>query len=406
MRHINKMRIVALILVIAMLPVSVSAAPTKQEQQDKLNEVQNEIKNLDELKKEIDSDLSAAVSKMETLMNEQAQLQARIDDLNVQLEATNAKMEEIRQTKAKNYEAMKVRIQYMYENGMEDTVWNSIVSSKTIGEILTEIEYCQTVYSKDRQKLEDYEKAVREEEQVQQEQYDRLSEILTASEEYLNKQEELGVYIASLQEKSDTYATQIARAEDLATTYEASIRRLEEQERNENSSGSGGGSGNSSQTATSDIFDGIIGGPNPISLSEANLDKSVSYLFDSSKNPAKQTNISQVELIEYALQFVGNPYVWGGNSLTKGADCSGFVKLIYQHFGIETPRYSQDFKKIGKPVGYENLQPGDIIVYPGHVALYVGDGKIVEAQSKATGITCYRMASRSSSRITAIRRVL
>lgn len=418
----RKMRAVALALVVAMLPVSVSAAPNRQQQQQLLDEVNSNIRNLDSLKDEVDKDLNAASKKMTKLMDEQAKLQEQIDELQAKIDKNNEKLEEIQEIKAQNYEAMKIRIQYMYEHGMEDTIWNSIVSAKTIGDTLKEIEYCRTVYKRDRDRIAEYEAAAEEEVVVKAELDAQLEEVLDKAATAANKQEELGVYIASMQDKASEYASQLARAESLAESYEKALERLDNQSNSNqssndsngsssnqssgNSSGESSNSGSSSSSSSSGNFDGTIGGPNPISKKDANIDSSVSYLKDDSKNPKKQTDISQTDLIEYALQFVGNPYVWGGNSLTNGCDCSGFVKLIYQHFGIETPRYSQDFKRIGKPVGYSNLQPGDIVVYPGHVAMYVGDGIIVEAQSKRTGITCYRPVSRSASKITAIRRVL
>lgn len=92
-------------------------------------------------------------------------------------------------------------------------------------------------------------------------------------------------------------------------------------------------------------------------------------------------------VIDYALQFVGNPYVWGGTSLTNGADCSGFVQSVYKNFGVSLPRTSGGQRKAGYDVGgLANAQPGDIICYSGHVALYIGDGKIVHASTKKTGI--------------------
>ncbi|MCI5624105.1 hypothetical protein BHF70_00115 [Anaerostipes sp. 494a] len=88
----------------------------------------------------------------------------------------------------------------------------------------------------------------------------------------------------------------------------------------------------------------------------------------------------------FAKRFVGNPYRWGGTNLNTGADCSGFVKSVYKAFGYSLPRTSSSQRKAGRKVSYKNIQPGDIICYSGHVAIYIGGGKIVHASTKSTGI--------------------
>ena len=89
----------------------------------------------------------------------------------------------------------------------------------------------------------------------------------------------------------------------------------------------------------------------------------------------------------YACQFVGNPYVYGGTSLTNGADCSGFVMSVYNNFGVSLPHSSAADRSVGAAVdGLANAQPGDIVCYSGHVGIYVGDGKIVHASTSKTGI--------------------
>ena len=89
----------------------------------------------------------------------------------------------------------------------------------------------------------------------------------------------------------------------------------------------------------------------------------------------------------YACQFVGNPYVWGGTSLTNGADCSGFVMSVYNNFGVSLPHSSAADRSVGSSVGgLENAQPGDIVCYSGHVGIYIGNGQIVHASTAKTGI--------------------
>lgn len=91
-------------------------------------------------------------------------------------------------------------------------------------------------------------------------------------------------------------------------------------------------------------------------------------------------------IVDYACQFIGNPYVWGGTSLTDGADCSGFVQSVYAHFGISLPRTTWDQESVGTAVSYEQAMPGDLILYEGHVGIYMGNGQIVNAINPSKGI--------------------
>ena len=91
-------------------------------------------------------------------------------------------------------------------------------------------------------------------------------------------------------------------------------------------------------------------------------------------------------IVDYACQFIGNPYVWGGTSLTNGADCSGFVQSVFAHFGVSLPRTTWDMEHVGTAVSYDQAIPGDIILYDGHVGIYMGNGQIVNAINSAKGI--------------------
>lgn len=91
-------------------------------------------------------------------------------------------------------------------------------------------------------------------------------------------------------------------------------------------------------------------------------------------------------IVDYACQFIGNPYVWGGTSLTDGADCSGFVQSVFAHFGISLPRTTYDQINAGVEVSYDRAMPGDLICYDGHIGIYIGNGQIVNAQNPEQGI--------------------
>ncbi len=108
-------------------------------------------------------------------------------------------------------------------------------------------------------------------------------------------------------------------------------------------------------------------------------------------------------VIDFACQFIGNPYVWGGTSLTNGADCSGFVQSVYANFGISLPRTTYDMVNVGYEVTYDQALPGDLVLYDGHVGLYMGDGTIVNAMNEAQGIG---ICTATYAPIVTIRRVL
>lgn len=124
---------------------------------------------------------------------------------------------------------------------------------------------------------------------------------------------------------------------------------------------------------------------------------------DGGKTYASPTGSTGADVVQFAKQFVGNPYVYGGTSLTNGADCSGFVMSVYKNFGVSLPHSSAADRNVGAAVnGLENAQPGDIICYSGHVGIYAGDGQIVHASTSRTGIIVSSATYRS---ILSIRRI-
>lgn len=117
------------------------------------------------------------------------------------------------------------------------------------------------------------------------------------------------------------------------------------------------------------------------------------------KNPTGSTG---QDVVEFACQFIGNPYVWGGESLTNGVDCSGFVMKVYEAFGVSLPHSSKSLRSVGTKVDVNDMQPGDIVCYSGHVAIYIGNGQIVHASNKRDGI---KISSAYYTTILAVRRI-
>jgi len=112
-----------------------------------------------------------------------------------------------------------------------------------------------------------------------------------------------------------------------------------------------------------------------------------------SEGESGKTEVLREEITAYALKFVGNPYVWGGTSLTEGADCSGFVQSLYADFGFTLPRVAKDQAQCGTRIPVDKARPGDLIFYERdgliyHVVMYLGDGKTVEAANSEEGIVC------------------
>jgi cell wall-associated NlpC family hydrolase len=354
----------------------------------KLKAKNSDIANIKDSQSDVKDSISVAAAKMKTLLSKQEQLKSDIKDKQNEVEQANKKLEEAKEEEQKQYDAMKLRIQYLYENSTDNSIWSAILESNGLSDMLNRIEYATDLYKSDRELMTSYQNAVKKVEDWTMQLADEMDSLLALQDKYQTQQGELKTLMAKLEKQKDAYAQQLAEAQKQAQDYKKTISKQEAIIRAQEAAAA---------RANANTYDGGGTGASGGIASD-------SYLKDPDCNPSQTTDVSGADIVAFAQQFVGNPYVWGGNSLTNGVDCSGFVHQVYAHFGISTPRYSQAFKSVGQPVSYQNIQAGDVVVYPGHVAIYIGNGNIVEAQSTRAGITNSRPVNCHT--ITAIRRLV
>ena len=354
----------------------------------KLKAKNSDIANIKDSQSDVKDSITAAAAKMKTLLSKQEQLKSDIKDKQNEVEQANKKLEEAKEEEQNQYDAMKLRIQYLYENSTDNSIWSAILESNGLSDMLNRIEYATDLYKSDRELMTSYQNAVKKVEDWTMQLADEMDSLLALQDKYQTQQGELKTLMAKLEQQKDAYAQQLAEAQKQAQDYKKTISKQEAIIRAQEAAAA---------RANANTYDGGGTGASGGIASD-------SYLKDPDCNPSQTTDVSGADIVAFAQQFVGNPYVWGGNSLTNGVDCSGFVHQVYAHFGISTPRYSQAFKSEGQPVSYQNIQAGDVVVYPGHVAIYIGNGNIVEAQSTRAGITNSRPVNCHT--ITAIRRLV
>ena len=367
--------VLALVLVVSLtigssqVVYATSAQNKKSEAEKNLNDVNKKIDNLENKKEEIEGELDAKNEELVNLMVDVGILEKEIDQNEKQLKQVKKDLKTAQKNEKKQYQAMKKRIKFMYERG-DSAVISSLLESKSMADMLNRVEYFNEVYDYDRNLLDNYEKTRKQVEDLKAQVEDEKKELETAKDDLKQQQKQLETAMANLRSQQANADTQIANAKNLASEYQKTITEQnkiiqQQQAAAAASRSSGGSSGGSGGTSKPNSNASVPGG---------NL------------NPPKTTNVSGSDVVNYAMQFVGKPYVWGGEDPNTGADCSGFTSYVYAHFGISIPSFSGAQRSCGQEVSYANAQAGDLICYAGHVAIYMGGGKIVHAKGTAYGI--------------------
>ena len=382
---------------------------------------------MDELwaaKQQLESEIATLDANLVDVMVSIDVLKNDISEKEVDIIRTKQDLGKAQKARDKQYEAMKKRIQYLYEKGGDDAWFQMMMNAENLSDLLTRAEYTQKMYDQDRKSLEKYVNTIEEVKKLQTKYESEQAELEEMKASYEEQSVVLQNEIDARRASSANCEAEIAYAQQQATEYanliaeqQAEIERLEAeriaaeeaarraaeeeaarleaeqaaQEEAENEEVQYDEDGNviedtesteeeyteesgSSEDVEYDEYGNVIDSDNTVSQEE----------YESQDTPSYSGSGSSV--VDFATQFVGNPYVWGGTSLTGGADCSGFTQSVYANFGVSIPRTSYEQQNAGYEVPYSEAQPGDLICYGGHVAIYMGNGQIVHASNSRDGI--------------------
>lgn len=411
--------------------------------------------------------LDATYARMSALWDQKQQLESQIESLNsdlvnvmvsiqtlesdiaskeAEIEKTQGDLTKAQNAKDKQYGAMKKRIQYLYEKGGNNAWFQMMLNADNLADLLTRAEYTQQMYEQDRESLQKYARTIEEVQKLEDQYEQEKADFETMKEEYEAQQSNLQYQLDVTRANSADCENEIAYAQQQATEYanlleqqQAEIEQLEAeriaaeeearrqaeaeaaaaaaaQEAAQNGDNSSedvqydedgnvvSGSSDGSSDYEYDEYGNVIDTDNTVDYNSEASSSDSSADSSSDSSSASSSSGSGSSVVSYATQFVGNPYVWGGTSLTSGADCSGFVQSVYANFGVSLPRTSYEQQNAGYEVSYADAQPGDLICYGGHVAIYMGNGQIVHASNARDGIKVSDNAAYRT--ITSVRRLV
>ncbi len=375
-----KKRLVALGLIVVMVlgGTQIAGATRRSEAQRNLNAVNAQISEIESRQASLQAEIDAVDADLVQVLIDINTTKADIEAKKVELAQAEADLAEAKATEEEQYESMKERIRYMYENG-DSSFLTALMGADSFADVLNKVESFSKVYDYDRNLLVEYQNTKLEVENLVNQVAEEEGQLEEIQQTLQEQQKELETVKAEKSSQMDDFETKLAQAQSLAAEYEATIR-----EQNQVLTSSVNGAATSVSTGTS-------------GSSSVSSRPSSSASVGSSSGQA---------VANYACQFIGNPYKWGGTSLTNGADCSGFVMSVYAHFGVSLPHSSSAMRSVGRGVSVSDMQPGDIVCYSGHVGIYVGNNTIVNASnSKPYPAGGIKYTSATYKSILAVRRI-
>ncbi|MBQ7360277.1 MAG: C40 family peptidase [Lachnospiraceae bacterium] len=356
-----------------------------KKQQAQINQINTEISDMEDAQDLLEEEIADLDSEILNTMVSVGLLEDEIAANQIEIDKAQAQYDEAKAVEEKQYEDMKLHIQLMYEAG-NSSYLEAFLASSGFGAMMNQADYIEAFYAYDQKLLQEY-KAQKEYVETLRLELEAQKSILEADKQVMEEEiARLETLLAEKKEKSESYDAQIAKAKQEAAAYKAKIqqeekeiKKLEEEARKK-----------AEEEARKKAEAAANGNYNVTKIDVSIIDN------------ANGSELGK-KIAKYACQYIGNPYVYGGTSLTKGTDCSGFTYRVYKDFGYSLSRTSAAQRNNGKAVEYKDAQPGDLICYDGHVGLYIGGGYIVHASNPKSGIKVSKATYRT---ILAVRRII
>ncbi len=412
--------ILAVLVLAVQAPLPGRASPVTRAEQER-RRAEEEKSRAESEAQQLEEKLGQSRQKEQALEEELVRLLALKDilesdmgELKTQIQRADRDYRQAEEKRQRQYDILKRRIQFLYEEG-DITYLDILLKAKNIGDVVSQTEYFRQLYEYDQEIIQRYEKLKQEAAGKKELLEEKQSQLEVMEEENESQQKELEGFIAARQKESSGFALELeaaqaraaqAAGEVIRKTEEIRILRArqeeerirQEQERvrqEQESAGQESGAAGREPGATGREQGGAgrepggagrePGGAGQESGSAGTAQDSAGTAGGRSVKSIGGTEFGR-NVADYALQFVGNPYVYGGTSLTGGTDCSGYTQSVYRHFGVSIPRTSGEQAGFGREIPYEDMEPGDLVCYSGHVAMYIGGGRIVHASSRKEGI--------------------
>ena len=390
----NRKRLCSVVLALTILVtgVPVSATSIKNIQSEKakneseLKNIQSKISGIESQKSALSSEVSSLNDDLtDTLLNIEV-LESDLADKEAEIEQAEKDYEAAKATEEQQYDSMKKRIQYLYETGQESYL-EMLLTSDSVADLVNKVDYAEELQEYDRRLLDEYKAAKQAVIDLQAQLEEEKQELLEMEEQLKQEKANLESVIAQKKSQIADFDSQLSAAKAKVSEYQkkikeqnAQIKKLQQEEA-------------AKQKAAADAA------AKSSKSSTDTASSSSASTYASSKSSGTTATVSGggggSSIASTGLRYVGNPYVYGGNSLTNGTDCSGFVHLIHAACGISTPRDSNSLAGGGRAVSESEMLPGDVVCYYGHVGIYIGNGQIVHASTPSSGIKVSNMYYRS-----------